>query len=385
MKKFISLCLFLLCITQIFSFNTKIVKADSLSDNIDKQMEILDLAELENFINSVCCLPEGTNFSLIIKAMLKGEYNSDFDSVIKYVFRIIISNFNNYSGLFVSVLVVSLLSGLLNNFKGNFLTGGLNDIVFYVCFLAVVLLLGTQTKIFYENSKNAIENIAKIIQIMSPIILTLMIATGGSVSASVYKPAVIFLSNGVVGIVLNVLFPLMGLVGVFSLIESINPSMKLSKFSEGLNGIIKWIIGIVVTIYGLFLTIQGITSASFDGISLRVTKYAISNSIPMIGGFLKDGFDLVIAGSVIIKNAVGIVSIFALFYLILSPVLQMVAFSILLKFLSGITESFGDGRIASVCLSVSKVICYFVICILLVGFMLFLTILLMVFSANAFL
>ena len=32
---------------------------------------------------------------------------------------------------------------------------------------------------------------------------------------------------------------------------------------------------------------------------------------------LKDGFDLVIAGSVIIKNSIGVVGVFVLFYLIL--------------------------------------------------------------------
>jgi hypothetical protein len=55
------------------------------------------------------------------------------------------------------------------------------------------------------------------------------------------------------------------------------------------------------------MTVQGITSASIDGISIRATKYAISNSIPIVGGFLRDGFDIVIAGSVLIKNAVGII------------------------------------------------------------------------------
>jgi len=166
--------------------------------------------------------------------------------------------------------------------------------------------------------------------------------------------------------------------------SNFSEKVKLKKFSEFFSSIIKWLIGVSVTVFGLFLSIQGIASGVFDGISMKAAKYAISNSIPLIGGFLKDGFDLVVAGSVLIKNALGISSILLIFYKILSPIMQILAFSLLLKLVSAIIEPISDSRVSDFCSSISKSVSYFIVCILFVAFMTFILILLMIFSANAF-
>lgn len=50
-------------------------------------------------------------------------------------------------------------------------------------------------------------------------------------------------------------------------------------------------IGLSITIFTFFMSAQGLSSAVIDGVSFRAAKYAITNSIPIVGGFLKDGFD----------------------------------------------------------------------------------------------
>jgi stage III sporulation protein AE len=224
----------------------------------------------------------------------------------------------------------------------------------------------------------------KLTEIMSPIIITLMVASGGKVSAGVYRPAVAFLSNGVIEICAKILLPIVGITLIINLISNFSSVIKLNKFSDFTSSIIKWVLGIIITVFSIFMTIQGITSATFDGISIRATKYAISNSIPLVGGFIKDGFDLIVAGNVLIKNTLGIVVVFALVYTILSPVFLILSFSLMLKLVSGITEPISDGRISNFCTSISKSISFLLSIILMVGFMIFVTVLLMIFSANAF-
>lgn len=125
-------------------------------------------------------------------------------------------------------------------------------------------------------------------------------------SVSVYQPAVAFLTNGIVRIILDAVLPLSTLMMVFSVVSNLSVSTKLTRFVEFFGSLNKWLIGISFTVFTFFLSVQGITAGGIDGISLRATKYAISNSIPIVGGYLKDGVDLVIASSVLIKNAVGV-------------------------------------------------------------------------------
>jgi stage III sporulation protein AE len=139
------------------------------------------------------------------------------------------------------------------------------------------------------------------------------------------------------------------------------------------------------TIFGVFISVQGITSACHDGISFKIAKYTISNSVPIVGGFVKDGFELVILTSVLLKNAIGVISVFVLFSIVLSPIAYMIVFSLLLKFTAALTENVADIRISNFCTNISKCITYLCASVILVGFMLLITISLMILSANSIL
>ena len=97
---------------------------------------------------------------------------------------------------------------------------------------------------------------------------------------------------------------------------------------------------------------------------------------------MRDGFDVFMAGSVLIKNSVGIIGIVTLFYIILPPIIYMALFSLSLKLINAVTVSFSDNRVSELLLNISKGISYLIAVVLVVGLMLFITVLLMIFSAN---
>lgn len=382
-KIFIILCFWLFVLVILSFFSNINVKADDLSDTIKEQLGNLDYTNLENFFNSLN-VQGGTSFNSFINLLLEGKYNLDFNSIIGYVLNIFLSDVKNVLPTFLSIIAISIFCAIIKQIKNSFLSDSVAEICFYVCFSAIVALLLVQLIDMFQNTKNIIKNIANLTEIMSPIILTLMIAVGGNVSATVYKPTVAFLSGGIVNIILYVVLPLTALMTVFSVSTNLSQEIKLNKFSDLSSSIIKWVFGIIVCIFTSFLSVQGITSASFDGVSIKAAKYAISNSIPIVGGFLKEGFDLIVAGSVLIKQTIGLACVFALFYLIISPVLYMTAFSLLLKFVAAITETISDIRISNFCLLLSKTITYLIVSLLVVALMFFISTLLMIFSANAF-
>ncbi|MBE5734145.1 MAG: hypothetical protein E7347_03740 [Clostridiales bacterium] len=389
MKKIGKLPIILISVLTLLIINPDlycgVVYADTLSENIEEQMSKLDLSQLSIFFDSLFLDGKiNIDFFECVNSMLKGDITLEFNSINEYLFKTILGVFFEFLPTFLSVIAISVLCGIVQNARSKYLSEGVGEVTFYVCLMGVVLLLGTQIISLWQNIENIIKNIAKLTEIMSPIILTLMMAVGGNVSASVYKPAVAVLSNGVVSVVLYLIMPLVALMTVFNVLGNFSTSIKLSKFSEFISSTIKWIIGLMVAIFGLFLSVQGITSAHFDGISIKATKYAISNSVPIIGGFIKDGLDLIIAGSVIIKNSIGVTILFALFYMIISPVLYLAIFSLLLKLTSAIIEPICDVRIPNFCLSISKTVTYLTVSLISVGFMLFITVLLMILSANAF-
>ena len=104
--------------------------------------------------------------------------------------------------------------------------------------------------------------------------------------------------------------------------------------------------------------------------------------MPIVGGFLSGGFDLVIAGSVLIKNALGSCSLLLLVSAIIVPFIQLLAFSLFLKLTAAVTEPIGEGKISGFLTALSGTINYFIAGILAVAFMYFVTLLLLICSSN---
>jgi stage III sporulation protein AE len=124
-------------------------------------------------------------------------------------------------------------------------------------------------------------------------------------SAAVCRPAVAFFATNIVSVLSAVVFPVTIAIILFSIVSCINKELKINRFTGFFKSINKWIIGICVSVFGLFFTLQGITAATYDGVVRRAAKYAIGNGIPIVGGFLSGGFDLAVAGGILIKNALG--------------------------------------------------------------------------------
>ena len=142
----------------------------------------------------------------------------------------------------------------------------------------------------------AVRSMQKQMQAVFPILLTLIATSGGSVSVAVYQPAVVFLSEIIVNIISTVVLPVAVMLVVICMVGNMSEEIKLNNFAALFKSINKWVLGISLTAFTVFLTVQGITSATYDGLSFKAAKYAISNSVPIIGGFLSGGFDLMIAG-----------------------------------------------------------------------------------------
>lgn len=385
MKRKYIIIFFILIIPFIFNttFYPQSVSADQLSDSIQQNLENLDLSKLEDFYNSVKQDGE-SDFTTLLNSVLKGECQGNYENFFDYIINIVLKDVKESLPVFLSVIAIAVLCCILQNLKGSFFTEGVGDVIYFVCILSIVLILSTKMLSIWSSVKNIIQNITNLSNIMSPIILTLMVASGGKVSAAIYKPTVLFLTNGIINVFTYIVLPLVGVMVIFTVLNCLSGNFKFNKFSDFITSLIKWIIGLTFTIYGIFISVQGISSSTFDGISVKAAKYAISNSIPLIGGYLKEGFDLVIAGSVIIKNAIGVIGIFSLFYMLIAPILHYAVFSLLLKLTAAFAEPLLSNETSALCMGFSKGISYIITCVLAIGFMLFITVLLMIFSANAF-
>ena len=116
--------------------------------------------------------------------------------------------------------------------------------------------------------------------------------------------------------------------------------------------------------------------------SVKLAKYSIKNYVPVLGGYVSDGFEIVRASSVLLKNAVGVGGIFIVLQSVAVPLLSLMFFQLLFKFLAGILEPVSDGNLCNFFEEISKCIKYFFALVFGVAIMYIFSIAMVIFTAN---
>lgn len=355
---------------------------EELEESIEELLSDLDVEELQAYLQS---LEEFSQWNVKEKlAELLSGGTLDYDNLFSAVFSELADSLADMLPAFAVICAISLLCGVLNGLKGSFLNDSTGEIIFFVCYASVAVVLFSQLVQVFTLCNDTMNGLKRQMEIIFPVLFTLMAASGGTVSVGVYQPAVAFLCDGVANVLVGAVVPFTAVIIVLSMAGKLNQNVKLNGFISLFKSLNKWLIGISVTVFGIFLTTQGLTSAAYDGVSLRAAKYAISNSVPIVGNFISGGFDIVLAGNILIKNSVGMIGVFLILAVSLQPVLSLAGFSLFLRLAAAISEPIGDERIAGFLTQIADGMSYVVACLVSLAFLYFLTILLLICSAGVF-
>ena len=103
---------------------------------------------------------------------------------------------------------------------------------------------------------------------------------------------------------------------------------------------------------------QSIVNMQYNGISFKILKYATGSLIPIVGGFVSGGMDVVLSSAVLVKNAFGLLaSIFVLITVGVSGIVVLIT-SFIMRFSVAISEPIIDSRLTSMIGGISEVFNY---------------------------
>ncbi len=386
---FIILCIFPLCgisaDTRVSAEGLKEEKAEesyeNLSDSLQGQIENLDLEELQAYLNTLNGF-EGKNVGESLLAYVQGG-KMDYGSFFEGLLHVFFSKVAEIMPAFACITAIALLSGLLSMLKSSAASNTSSEMIFLITYAAALIpLLAVLIECFKETF-SGVSSMTRQMQVVFPLMLTLLSASGGSVSAAICRPAVGFFSTTIVTIIENVVLPLTVTMMAFSMAGHLTKELKIGKFAIFFKSMNKWILGVCASVFGLFFTVQGITSATYDGVVRRAAKYAIGNGVPIVGGFLSGGFDLVVAGSVLIKNSLGSMSIFMMISVLFEPLILLICVTFMLRLVAATTQPFGDSRISDFLGETADNLQYCTAGLLITAFLYFLSIVLMVCCTEA--
>lgn len=324
---------------------------EELNQEVENQLDNLDFNEIQNIVDNLSDnakqLFNSNNFVEKLGNIISGKYVENSQSFFSAVASIFWESLKKFLPIIASIIAISILGGMIESLKPTSNGKSIGNIVHFVTYGVIIIFLGTTISQIINSTTSTLTSIKALFDGIFPILMTLLTAIGGTVSVGIYQPAIALLSNVFMSLTTYILLPMFIFSIVFSIVGNLSNNIKLEKFVSFLQSAFKWTIGLCFTIFLGFISIQGIMAGAVDGLSIRTAKYAIKSYVPIVGGYVSDGFSIIMASSVLIKNAVGGVGLFLLLSSVISPIINLVLLMLSMKFMAGIIEPIGDKKIAN--------------------------------------
>ncbi len=353
---------------------------EELQKNIEELLDSLDTKELQEYLSTLSAF-KGVTVKEKLLGIITGDYSLDYSSLAQTVLSLVWEEGKVMLPAFVVIVAVALLCGILNSAKSGFMNSTMSDIIHFFGYISVGASVLACLVSVLDVGFSALSSMQRQMEIVYPLLLTLMAASGGTVSAGIYRPAVALFSSAICELFTSVVLPTSVVVIILAFVGNLSEDVRTERLGGFFKSINKWLIGLTLGLFSVLLTVQGIAGAQYDGLSLRAVKYVVSGSVPIVGGFLSGGVELVVAGSALIKNALGSFTVFMLFAVVLRPVLLFAAFQLFLRVSAAATEPAG-GKISAFLSRLASDSGYFLAGILCIAFLYFLTVLLLVCSTG---
>lgn len=283
----------------------------------------------------------------------------------------------------ISLAVVLVVLGLLRNVSGGLVSLGTDKVITFVGVCVILSSLLSVVIDLHQKVFTLLEQISMLAQASMPILLTLIVANGGNALSGVCQPSMVMYCTFVLQVVQKVIFPLTVFSLVFAVVNNVSRNIRVGKMAEFFKSSASWTLGVVFMFFSALTTLQGISASSIDGISVRAIKFATKSYVPILGGYLADGFDMIVASTTLIKNAFGICSLIVLLNFVLSPLVSIICVNLGLQAVGALCEPIVQPQYVNVLSVVSKSLSFLAILVIAVAFMFSILILVAICCANA--
>ena len=387
-KKFLLIIvLLILALLSTFKFDT-FVSASNSSDNLSDLsagvMGVLDGVNLDEMQNLVDELGNNSIFNVSVRerieSILKGEYSTNYSSMLSAFLGVVFGNIKSVLPFIFTLVAIGLLSNVVGNLKSN--TSGVENTTNFIFLSGAILVVLISFKGILGTTNKTLNSILTQMQIVFPILITLLGTIGSVSSISIYNPLVAILSTLVSVVFDKFLYPLFIIIFVLTILGNLTDTIKFDKLNGFLMSTFKWSTGIIFTLFTGFLSIQGITAGKFDSVSIKATKFAMKSYIPIIGSYVSDGMDFFVLGATLVKNSIGLVGVLILIISILSPIIMIIVYKLALQLSSGILQITGNSKICKFLGDCNKILILPIVLIIGVSFMYIITISLIMCTAN---
>lgn len=283
------------------------------------------------------------NFKEMLNDAIQGKIDNKtiYKKIIKIMGKEITSNIK----ILISILIIIVIHGILKSLTDNLKNNNISQIIYFVQYIMIITLIISNFTEIVKLVKDTANDLVGFINVLVPLLLTLMVYTGNIATSTILEPIILFICNFTGNIIVDIILPIVLIIVVFSIISKISNKIQIEKLAKFLKASVIWFLGIILTIFVGVVSLEGTLSSSVDGITAKTTKAVVSGTIPVIGKVLGDVVDSVLGCGVVLKNAIGFVGVIVIIGICVIPIIKIGTLSVIYSLASAVVEPIADKQI----------------------------------------
>ena len=132
------------------------------------------------------------------------------------------------------------------------------------------------------------------------------------------------------------------------LLCAITKNESLNEFAELFSKLHKTVLAFSMSLFAGILGITSFAAASFDSLAARGVKFAISASVPVVGGSISEAMSSVAGSAMLLRNAVGLGGVIVIFATFAIPLLKVWALSLAFRLTAAFTAPVSEKRVTEI-------------------------------------
>ena len=196
--------IFLFIITSLqplhtFCSNTIFKLSDDLNSSVIQELNEIDFSELndivDEFNNNNINIFSIDNIKSKIYSIISGENAINYSNFFASLFSNLVEKIIKYLPILSLIISIGILSNLLDGIKSKFDEKSTGNLIKLACLLSIVILIVGVVTSIVKNAGNSISLMVKQMNVLFPILLTLMVGLGAHATSSAFQPIVAILST----------------------------------------------------------------------------------------------------------------------------------------------------------------------------------------------
>ena len=338
-------------------------EVDELNQKTNNYLPDLEVKDIVKLFSQ-----KGIKFSL--SRIIKG--------LIRYLFDELIIN----SRLLGELIVLALIVAVLKTFQFNFANAEVSKLANGIIYLVLAIIALNSFKVAVVIAHNTITDMVDIMHAILPLLLTLLVSLGNITSATLFHPISYLIVNALSTIVVKVVFPLIFLAAILDIVNNLSDHYQVTGLASLFKQIGVGLLGITMTIFIAAIVTQGTIATVSDGVTIRTAKYLTGSFVPIIGGFLANTLDMIVGGSLLIKNAIGIFGVLIILIFCSFSIIKIIALVFIYRLAGAVIQPVSDTKLVDCLNRLGNNLLLIFATVVAVGIMFFTVIIIIVGTAN---